>query len=361
MTSAPFERACLAIFVCLLSTSTNADDATALAPLPESPELNVDLVELGRHLFFEPKLSGDGSTWCASCHNPEKGWSDGLPLSEGYLGTKYFRRSPSIVNASLQRFLYWDGRMAGDDLPTLVRDHISEAHFMQADGRLVIERLRQVPFYEESFKEVTGGEVSYGRILNAVSEFVRSLRSTNVPFDRYIAGDTSAISSEARKGLALFTGKARCVECHYGPLLSDQRFHGLGVPENRDVFKNPLRHITYRRFLKTFGVSDYHLARSDRGLGVLTHEKNDEGKFRTPSLREVGRSDYFMHNGAFASLNEVIEFYDRGGYSETLAPLNLSQGEKESLIAFLHSLSGDAIEVKVPDEHEYEERTLGEN
>ncbi|MCH7870722.1 MAG: cytochrome-c peroxidase, partial [Planctomycetes bacterium] len=149
------------------------DTPTPLAPLPEPDAVpNPEQVELGRLLFFDTRLSGDDTVSCATCHNPQKGWADGLPMSVGYPGSLYFRNTPTILNASSSQYLYWDGRLGGHDLATLVRDHISEAHFMQADGRLVLERMRQVPEYERRFTDAFGGEPTYGRILNAVAAFV---------------------------------------------------------------------------------------------------------------------------------------------------------------------------------------------
>lgn len=333
-----------------------------LAPLPKAPAQNKELVELGRRLFFETRLSGDGSISCASCHVPAHGWSDALPLSEGYPGTKYFRRTPSIINTAFKEYLYWDGRLSGGDLPTLVRDHIAEAHFMQADGRLVLERLRQIGYYEEAFKRITGREPHYGGILNAVAAYVRTVHSRNVPFDRFLSGDTQALSEQAKNGYRLFIGKAGCVRCHGGPMLSDSNFHATGVPDNEDLFVEPLRHITFRRFLKTLGVSRYADYDHDPGLSAITNDPRDDRKFRTPSLREVARNDFFMHNGIFASLEEVIDFYDQGGGAVgELRPLNLNGGEKQALVAFLESLSGDDVTVNVPELLEYDERVLGEN
>lgn len=345
------------------STVSASDDRMArLAPLPQAPALNAELVELGRRLFFETRLSGDGSISCASCHSPVRGWSDSLPLSEGYPGTKYFRRTPSIMNTAFKVSLYWDGRMSGSDLPTLVRDHISEAHFLNADGRLVLERLRQIGYYEETFKRITGKEPHYGGILNAIAAFVRTINSQNVPFDKFLSGDPQALSEQAKRGYRLFVGKADCVRCHSGPMLSDDDFHATRVPDNETLFLEPLRHITFRRFLKTFGVSGYADYDHDPGLFAITNDPCDDRKFRTPSLRAVARNEFFMHNGVFASLGEVIEFYDQGGGDGSgLRPLELDDDEKQALVAFLESLSGDKVIVNVPELLEYDVRVLGEN
>lgn len=359
------------LMVGLLAASLEASPsgswgAAELAPLPSMKEQNAAQVELGRHLFFDPRLSGDGGISCASCHAPEKGWSDGLPLSEGYPGTLYFRNSPTLMNAAYKKRLFWDGRMSGGDLPTLIRDHLTEAHFMQVDGRLFPERLKQVPEYEKMFKEAFGGEPGFGSTLNAIAAFVRTVSSRDVPFDRYLKGDKNALSAAAANGLELFKGKAACIQCHNGLLLSDGKFYALGVPENPQVFSEPLRHISYRRFLKTLGVPNYMNIREDVGLYAVTKDPKDQGKFRTPALREAGRTAPYMHNGAFRTLEEVVAFYNRGGgrhpnKSPLLKPLGLTQDQQRALVEFLKSFSGAPVVVKAPALPEYKPRKLGEN
>ena len=338
-----------------------------LAPLPElSASLDPKKVKLGKKLFFDGRLSGDATISCASCHMPSQAWCEGLELSGGYPGTLYFRNTPTIANVVHAKHIYWDGRLPANDLATVVRDHISEAHFMQADGRLVIERIRQVPEYESGFREAFGGEPSYGRILNAVSEFVKSIRSTDVPFDLYLSGNEAAISDEARRGLELFRGKAYCVSCHNGPMLSDNEFHNLGLPANPRIFSEPQRHITFRRFMRTLGISEYASLQHDVGAYCVTKQKHDQGRFRTPTLREVSRTAPYMHDGSLATLKEVVEFYNRGGGTgpnkdPALVPLDLGPAEQRYLVAFLKTLSGKLPDGETSPLPPYELRTRGEN
>ncbi len=349
----------------LLSTASTAR-GQGLQPLAPIAPPKAEQVELGKYLFFDPRLSGDGGVSCDSCHDPSSGWGDGKALSTGYPGSEYFRNAQTLLNATYYRRNYWDGRMAGSDLPTLVRDHLTEAHFMQVDGRLLAERLKQVPEYVEMFQQAFGGEPTFGRTLNAVAAFLKTITSRNAPIDRFLKGETMALSTEAREGLALFEGKAGCIRCHHGPLLSDQTFHALGVPENPDIFANPLRHITFRRFFRTLGAPNVENYREDPGLSGVTKEQADWGKFRTPSLREVSRTAPYMHNGGFATLEEVVDFYDRGGgphrnKSPLLRPLGLTAAEKRALLEFLKSLSGDPVVVERPDLPDYKPRKLGQN
>lgn len=361
----------LGIALSIHSTTAGTADALdknmELAPLPAlAQEPDAKQVALGRLLFFDPRLGGDATIACAHCHDPETGWADGIPLSAGYPGSLYFRNAPTVMNAAHGRFLYWDGRLPASDLPTLVRDHISEAHFLQADGRLVIERFRQVPVYEEGFKEAFGGEPTYGRILNATAAFLQTLRSRDVPFDRYLQGKTSAISPAARRGLEWFRGKAGCIQCHNGPMLSDGGFHNLGLAGNRDIFRTPERHITFRRFFKTLGVAEYAALREDLGRFAVTKREEDRGRFRTPPLRELVHTAPYMHDGSLATLEDIVELYNQGGgpgqgKDPLLRPLRLTAGEKSDLVEFLKSLSGTPIpagKVRVPG---YEIRKLGKN
>lgn len=354
------------ITACMLLGAAAAAWAQVLQPLPSLEPPKAEQVELGKYLFFEPRLSGDVGVSCDTCHDPATGWGDGKPLSTGYPGSEYFRNAQTLLNAAYYKRNYWDGRMAGSDLPTLVRDHLTEAHFMQVDGRLFVERLRQVPEYEEMFRNAFGGEPTFGRTLTAVAAFLKTITSRNAPIDRYLKGDTAALSAEAREGLALFQGKAGCIQCHNGPLLSDQKFHALGVRENPGIFAEPLRHITFRRFFRTLGAPNAEQYREDPGLYGVTKQKADWGKFRTPSLREVSRTAPYMHNGSLTTLDDVVAFYDRGGgqhrnKSPLLKPLGLTVAEKRALVEFLKSLAGDPVVIERPDWPDYKPRKLGEN
>lgn len=355
------------LFVVASSVATAQSEPRPLAILPSlGKALDSAQVDLGRQLFFDPRLSGDATLSCATCHSPEHGWADGIALSKGYPGTRYFRNTPTVVNAALGRLMYWDGRLPASDLPTLVRDHISEAHFMQADGRLVIERMRQVPEYERQFNSAFGGEPTYGRILNSVAAFVSSLQSQEVPFDRFVSGNEAAISDSAKSGLELFKGKAGCIQCHDGAMLSDGKFHSLGLEANREIFQDPLRHITFRRFFRTLGVPDYESMRQDAGLYCVTKIKHDRELVRTPTLREVSRTAPYMHDGQLPSLESVVGFYNAGGGPRAskdarLKPLRLSDAEQAELVEFLKTLSGEPIEVAKPNLPKYQLRKLGEN
>ncbi|MBM3554077.1 MAG: photosynthetic protein synthase I, partial [Alphaproteobacteria bacterium] len=262
-----------------------------------------------------------------------------------------------------KRFM-WDGRLDGSDVGTLVRDMITESHTMNMDSRLMQERLKQVPEYVEMWEKAVkkGDDINGMRVYGVVGEFVKSVQSKNVPFDRFLKGDAGAIGAEAKEGLALFKGKANCISCHNGPTLADGKLHRTGVPENPEVWNTPLRAITMLRHYATSGMPNYMNARTDVGSYAITKDPKDVGKFNTPSLRELKHTAPYMHNGMFKTLAEVIDFYDRGGgKGGELKPLNLSAAEKQALLAFLETLSGDPVVVEAPKMPAYKARQFGKN
>lgn len=347
-----------------LRTAEAQGSAPDLAPMPETKPGNAAMIELGKYLFFDSRLSGDWGVSCATCHDPKKGWGDGRALSAGYTSTEYFRNAPTILNAEYRKRFLWDGRLDGKDAGTLVRDMVTESHFMNADGRLVQERLKQIPEYVAMWEKAMGkGKDPYGpRMFNIIGEFVKSIKSSNVPFDRFLKGEQDAISAEAKRGYAVFKGKAGCIACHSGSMASDGEFHRLGVPENPDILKSPLRSITMLRHYATSGMPNYMNARTDVGFYAISKKPEDVGKFLTPSLRELKYTAPYMHNGLFAGLDEVIEFYDRGGGNGSeLRPLKLTTAEKADLKTFLLTLSGDPVIVKAPVLPDLQPRTFGTN
>jgi cytochrome c peroxidase len=320
------------------------------APFADPPKTYDDgQVLLGKYLFFDARLSGNANVSCASCHLPDQSWTDGLALSNGYPSTAYFRNTPTLLNTVYMESLYWDGRMDGADMPTLVRDHLTEAHFMNTDGRLMVERVKQIPEYVRLFEDVWGKGPSFGGILNSITAYVGSLNSAPTAFD------TGTLSADAQAGLELFEGKAGCAACHSGPTFSDSNFYATGVPENPDIWANPLRHITFRRFFRLLGTPNYRALDLDPGFYALTLMPEDLGAFRTAPLREVALTAPYMHNGAFSTLGDVVQFYNSS------LSLDLTAAEAAQLVAFLESLSSDRPAVEVPDLPEYQLRPLGDN
>jgi len=320
------------------------------------------MIELGRYFFFDNRLSGDWGVSCSSCHDPEKGWGDGVALSAGYPSMAYFRNAPTVLNAKYRRRFMWDGRLDGSDAGTLVRDMITETHTMNMDSRLMQERLKQVPEYDALWKKFRNDDINGMRVYNVIGEFIRSLETKGAPFDRFIRGDGNAISAEAKQGYALFKGKAGCVACHNGPIGSDGKLHRTGVPEHPEVLKNPLRTITMLRHYATNGMPNYMNVRTDVGSYAITKEKKDIGRFLTPQLRELKYTAPYMHNGVFRTLDEVVAFYNAGGGADSeTKPLDLTADEQKALVAFLLTLSGEQIAMKAPELPEMKPRVYGKN
>ena len=362
--------AILLILMVVVPVAVATNSLPGSSPLPEwldKPAVSSaygSQAELGKVLFFDPRLSDDGQTSCASCHLPSKHWTDGKALSDGGTSNLYFRNTPTLLNATRQDQAFWDGRLHGSDPATVVREHIVEAHFGNLDGRLLVERVLQVPEYDESFRDQFGGEPSFGRILNAVVAFIKTLESTDNPYIDYKAGDSSALNADQVAGLGLFEGKAGCSTCHSGELLTDNDWHATGAPDNPDIFSEPERHITFRRFFKILGIGTYAELREDLGLGALTHEAADNNKFRTPSLLEAGATAPYMHSGTLATLDDVVRFYNDGGGSignrdSAIRPLGLSETEISQLVAFLESLQSPDVPFVEPEIPGYGLQELG--
>lgn len=345
-----------------------APAAPDLQPLPEQ-KIKMEMVDLGRHFFFDKRMSGDAALSCATCHDPAKGWGDGQALSKGYPASEYFRNSPTLLNATLKNRFMWDGRLDGSDAGTLVRDMITEAHTMNSDARLVQERVKQVPEYMEMWQTAVkkGDDPNGMRIFNIIGEFLKTLTSKGAPIDAYLKGSIEALSPEAKAGYEVFKGKGNCVSCHNGPIGSDGKLHKTGVPENPHVIDDPqhgpLRHITMLRHYSTSGMPNYMKARTDVGAYAITKAPKDMGKFNTPSIRDLKYTAPYMHNGVFTTLDEVIDFYNKGGgEGSELKPLNLTDAEKQALKTFLtDAMSGEPVTVEIPKIPDYKVREFGKN
>jgi cytochrome c peroxidase len=329
-------------------------DPAPLGPLPKVEMPSKAKVELGRLMFFEKRLSGDGDRACSDCHIPEQGWAFPEQLSIGYPGTLHYRNAKTVMNVRFAKYFYWDGRLdGGNDLPTQARDAMTDAHFMAADGRIMGQRMKQIPEYVRMFKEAYDGEPYFGLIIKAIGDFEKTLVSVNVPFDRYMKGEKNALSAQAVQGLELFRGKANCIQCHDGVMLSDSEPHRLGVPVNPAIFETE-RYTTLRSQQMFLGTPNYFNLRADPGFFGTEKQTKYFGTFITPSLREVSKTAPYMHNGMLPTLAAVIDFYDQGGgdvgdKDPILQPLGLSAAEKAALIAFLESLSGDDLGIRSAD------------
>ena len=270
-------------------------------PVPEDNPVTAERVERGRELFFDSRLSRDRTIACASCHDPDRAFSDGRPVAIGVFNRVGRRSAPALVNRGYGRSFFWDGRAA--TLEEQVLQPIQDPNEMDMTLTEVSERVG-MPIEEVS---------------RSLASFVRSLLSGNSSFDQFINGDRVALTTEQQAGLHLFRGKANCTACHVGPTFSDERFHNTGVAWREG------------RLL-------------DEGRFEVTRRPEDRGAFKTPTLREIARTAPYMHDGSVGTLTDVVEFYDQGGMPNPnldpeLRPLRLIDDEKRALIAFLESLN----------------------
>lgn len=304
--------------------SLDAYARPAEIPFPEANARNQARVELGRTLFFDPRLSGSGITSCATCHNPGFAWGDNLALGVGAGMKKLARRTPTILNLAWGELFFWDGR--AESLEAQALGPIQSPDEMNLDLVEMVRTVAGIPGYQESFEAAYPGEpISEETVAKAIATFERTVVSGDAPFDRWVAGDESAVSDAARRGFALFEGKANCSRCHAGWRFTDDSFHDIGVDTN------------------------------DLGRGVLFPEVPPlQHAFKTPTLRNVALRAPYMHNGSEQTLEEVIELYDRGGriarpsLSEEISPLELTASEKSDLLAFLGTLTSDDPEIQLP-------------
>jgi cytochrome c peroxidase len=365
MKSTRFMPYALAMFACV-AFSLAARAAPPLAPLPPVPvptdnKITPAKAELGKLLFFDPKITGDASLSCADCHEPRQGWGFADPISRGYPGTVHWRNSQTAVNSAYLSKLFWQGDAASPEKQAQAANTGAVAG--NGSNDVMEARLRQTPEYVKRFKEAFGTERP---LINdawlAVATFERAmLVQTDNPLDRYLKGDKSALSAKAVRGKQLFEGKANCIACHNGPLLTDEKYYNLGVPRPKEFETSGLHQVTYRWEIYQKGLHEtkYREWKDDPGLYFSTKREKDAGKFRTAPLRYIKYTAPYMHAGQFFTLEEVIDFYDKAGgenefterygnKTKVLKPLKLTQDEKGALIAFLEELSGEEIRMAVP-------------
>ena len=279
-------------------------------PVPGDNPITTEKVELGRRLFNDRRLSQDRTIACSSCHDPGHAFASPTPVASGVFGRRGRRNAPALVNRGWGRAFFWDGRTV--TLEEQVLQPIEDPNEMDLP---IADAARRVG-------------LSADDISRALATYIRSIMSGNAPYDRYVNGDRNALSVDARAGLQIFRGKGNCTACHVGPNLTDEEFHDTGIAWSADT-QSP----TAGSFL-------------DEGRAAVTGQPGDRGAFKTPTLRQVEQSAPYMHDGSLASLEAVIDYYDRGGNRHALLdpelrPLGLNESEKRALLEFLRALSGD--------------------
>lgn len=312
--------------------STKADQKWLLPAAPPHPADNkpsAARVELGKTLFFDPRLSRDGNMACATCHNPMLGWSDGQPTAKGFKSQVLGRASPTVVNAGYNKMQMWDGRKA-----TLEEQAIGPMMAdveMNADLGAIFKWLNANPGYRETFAKAYPGEaIDEKTFSKALANFERTLVSNNSPFDRWLRGDAKAMTAQQVRGFRLFQDekKGNCATCHSAPNFADDGFHNIGL-------------------------ASYGSAQPDMGRFLIRAVPASKGSFKTPTLRDIELTAPYFHDGSAKTLMDAVEHYAKGGEQKTdLSPsmkmLDLAPQDKEDIVAFLKALTSPHKPVVLP-------------
>ncbi|MCA9498390.1 MAG: cytochrome-c peroxidase [Nitrospira sp.] len=303
-----------------------------IGPLPTAvpaPPTNLNYaakISLGKQLYFDGRLSQNNAISCAFCHNPVAGFADPNQTSVGVGGKRGGRQAPTVYNTAFNPFQFWDGRAGSLEEQAIGPIHnpieMAETH------ENVVVKLSKIKGYQEQFQSALGTGVNIQGIAEAIAAFERTIISTNSAFDKFVLGDPDAMGEDAQRGMAVFKGKGRCILCHNGSNFTDNQFHNLGVPQ-----VGPME--------------------EDLGRYYVTLRESDKGAFKTPTLRSIIESAPYMHDGVFKTLEEVVDFFDKGGnanpqLSPLMKPLGLAPQEKTDLIAFLKALTGESIPFEFP-------------
>lgn len=322
------------LFINIDSASAGADSKSGdkshyLRPdtvlAPSYNKLNSDRIELGKLLFFDPRLSGSNWISCATCHNPALGWSDGLPTAIGNNMKVLGRATPTIINSAYNDTQFWDGR--ANTLEEQAVGPIQAKGEMNQDMAKLIKELKVISGYVKKFKKAYPKEgITEVTIGKAIASFERTVVSSESPFDRWIKGDKKAISKSAKKGFKLFEGRGMCILCHHGFNFTDDGFHNIGTPFD---------------------------GKEDLGRYNIKKVEVLKGAFKTPTLRDIALTAPYMHNGKLATLEDVLNHYGnvgklKGNLSPSLTDVALSKRDKANIVEFLKTLTGDPVNIVIP-------------
>jgi cytochrome c peroxidase len=308
-----------------------------LAALPDPP--TPERVRLGRWLFYDTRLSADGTVACATCHRPEHAFSEPTPVSTGIRGQRGTRKAPPVINLAGVLFprFFWDGRAASLEEQAL--GPIANPIEMGGSHPAMVATLSAIEGYAPYFREAFGtAEITKERVAKAIADYERTRMSGNSPWDRWRQNrDDSAVSDQVKLGHELFFDKANCNQCHLNNNFTDNQFHNLGVgwdPASK----------TFR----DWGRWEFSKDKVEQQFGEA-----DRGAFKTPTLREVTKRGPYMHDGSMATLREVVEFYNKGGEKNPwldpkMQPLKLTESEIDAIVAFLNALEGEGYQDAPP-------------
>jgi cytochrome c peroxidase len=318
---------------------------------PDNPQSS-ERVALGRKLFFDDRLSADGTISCDNCHSPTKGFTDQLPSSMGIHHAFGQRNAPTVLNALFNTLQFWDGRAPSLEIQIEgpILNPIEMGNKSLDD---VVARVKTISEYQRAFQQVFGGDITIANIEKAIAAYERTQIAFNTPFDHFMNGDQKAISASAKRGWSLFNGQGRCMTCHgwnpTQPLFSDNRFHNIGVSAHKSDFV-PLA----RKALVLIAQGGGGLQQLDQlaiqtdmsGLGrfLVTKQPHDIGGFRTMGLRDLLVTQPYFHDGSQQTLWDVLDHYNKGGVQNPyldggLLPLGLTESQEDDLVAFLAALT----------------------
>lgn len=301
---------------------------------PENNPYTSAKAELGWLLFFDNRLSSDGTVSCATCHSPEFAFADGQPVSTGIGKQKGGRSAPTVINRVYGAAQFWDGRASSleDQAKGPIANSLEMTTEKEADKAHAarIRHLRQISEYRRRFKDVfKTEEFTIDHVAQAIATFERTVLSGNAPYDQFVAGDKKALNESQQRGMKIFfSNNARCDSCHDGAAFTTNQFANIGIGMDKP---NP-----------------------DLGRFIVTRKEEDKGAFKTPGLRDIARTGPYMHDGSLKTLEEVVEHYNKGGIKnkwlhQDVRPLKLSDQDKKDLVSFLHALSGEGWQhIKAP-------------
>jgi cytochrome c peroxidase len=310
------------------STSANFPPPLGLPAIvwPQDNPYSPARAELGKILFFDGRLSANGMVSCASCHEPEHAFAGSTPFSKGVTGKPGVRHTPTLVNRAWGKSQFWDGRVVTLESQVIVP--VSEPNEMGMAADLVVKKIRGIPGYAPLFADAFGdSSINFDRIAKAIATFERTIVSGNSAYDRYLAGDKSALTKQQKDGLDFFNKKGECAECHSGPNFTDEKFANLGIGTDKPS--------------------------PDPGHEAITHKRGDWGKFKVPTLRDLAQRAPYMHDGSIKTLSEVLDVYAKGGLPNPhldtrLTPFYMDEQTKQDLSAFLDSLNGEGWQKITP-------------
>jgi cytochrome c peroxidase len=330
-------------------------DLTRTVMPPDNPQ-TPEKIALGRKIFFDGRLSADGSVACASCHNPERAFTDGRPTSVGIHGQVGQRNAPTVLNALYNKAQFWDGRAKTLEdqaaLPIINRIEMGQPNLNAA-----VTRLAAIDDYQQAFKRVFGRAINGQDLVRAIASYERTLVSFNSPFDRFIAGDKNAIDASAQRGWDLFNSKARCNKCHAvtetkrdPTLFMDYDFHNIGIGIIRHNVVALARQAEQLVNSGDAAAVDRAALQTDMsalGRFLITKKEADIASFKTPGLRNLLMTGPYFHDGSQETLWDVLDHYNKGDgiqnpwLDEDMQPLALTENEIDDVVAFLASLTSD--------------------